>query len=56
MKEVHAYWAEYKQMRTTFQCSNCGYKQLMAFHKPNYCPDCGAKMDADPPEELQEEE
>ncbi len=55
MKEVHAYWAEWKNMRTTFQCSNCGYKHFAPFRKFKYCPDCGAMMDLEPPEELQEE-
>lgn len=39
----HGHWIrEYIELDGCFKCSECGIRVI---GKPNYCPDCGAKMD-----------
>ena len=40
----HGKWVDssfYHDRPLCYDCSNCGYKLM---YKPNYCPNCGAKM------------
>lgn len=53
---VHARWMHDPRDISTFyagDCSNCGCapkRRTMSFKPWNYCPNCGARMDADAPE------
>lgn len=40
----HGKWVDssfYHDRPLCYDCSNCGFKLM---YKPNYCPNCGAKM------------
>lgn len=40
----HGKWVDssfYNDRPLCYDCSNCGHKLM---YKPNYCPNCGAKM------------
>lgn len=39
----HGKWREYPISDGMNQCSECG---VLRFGKSNYCPNCGARMDA----------
>lgn len=41
---VHGRWEHYST--TMMVCSICG--KHVAWHRYNYCPNCGARMDGDP--------
>lgn len=46
---VHGRW-ESHLMPLAYKCSVCGYRpsaKEWKFHKRNYCPNCGAKMDGE---------
>ncbi len=40
----HGRWINVKSDINLAECSECGIRVI---GKPNYCPDCGAKMDGD---------
>lgn len=42
----HGKWVDssfYHDRPLCYDCSNCGFKLM---YKPNYCPNCGAKMES----------
>lgn len=39
---VHGRWIERPTLKHTYNCSNCG---AIETYTPNYCHNCGAKMD-----------
>lgn len=46
----HGRWIQSKHVSTYYACSHCGrvHRVYVSCNKhilPNYCPDCGAKMD-----------
>ena len=47
---VHAYWIPQKEnnefKEAWMKCSACGYPVSRWTGNTNFCPDCGAKMDA----------
>lgn len=42
--ETHGYWDDSADGITPY-CSVCGQSHRCLKRKPNYCPNCGAKMD-----------
>lgn len=41
----HAEWLLCGTFDDFVGCSCCGYSKPLEFENPNYCPNCGAKMD-----------
>lgn len=42
----HGHWIFNKDLIAHLQCSECGlHVQWMNAKRPNYCPNCGARMD-----------
>lgn len=51
---VHGRW-ESHLMPLAYKCSVCGYRpsaKEWRFHKRNFCPNCGARMDKEDNDEL----
>ena len=42
---VHGQWIHYPDYGVT-RCSHCGWS-IEEYWEPNYCPDCGARMDGE---------
>ena len=41
---VHAHWEDSFDVNTLY-CSACGVSHICLTRTPDYCPNCGAKMD-----------
>ena len=55
---VHSAWTVHDPDFNSYQCKNCGLAWMLNDGNPfenemNYCPRCGAKMQTEPPEEVQ---
>ena len=43
----HGRWRLYSPLTDSYECDKCGYQVIDESFRTNYCPNCGAKMDAE---------